>query len=327
AWCALRGFDVTLQDREMKYVQPALDRARDMFTKKLKTPARMEPALARLKADVEGNGIASADLVIEAIFENAQAKEALYRATEPQLKPDALLATNTSSIPLDELRGAVQTPSRFLGLHYFNPVALMPLIEIVRHDALDPSVEKRALAFCKAIDKLPVPVAGTPGFLVNRILMPYMLEAARAYSEGIPGPTIDKAAKKFGMPMGPIELIDTVGLDICLAAGKALVRRDSAGQEPPAPRILLDKVALGQLGKKSGQGIYRYEDGKPIKGQPDAVTQDIIDALVEPYVQEAKAVLAEGIVPEADLIDAGLIFGTGFAPFRGGPLNYAKEMK
>ncbi len=204
AWCALRGFDVTLQDREMKFVQPALDRARELFTKKLKTADRIEPALARLKADVDGDGIPSADLAIEAIYENPEAKEALYRTTEARLKADAILATNTSSIPLDELRKAVAEPRRFLGLHYFNPVALMPLVEIVRHDQLDEAVEKRALAFCKAIDKLPVPVKGTPGFLVNRILMPYMLEAARAYSEGIPGPVIDKAAKKYGLPMGPI---------------------------------------------------------------------------------------------------------------------------
>ncbi|MEO7431694.1 MAG: 3-hydroxyacyl-CoA dehydrogenase NAD-binding domain-containing protein, partial [Dokdonella sp.] len=163
AWCALRGFEVTLQDREMKLVQPALDRARTLFTRKLKTPERIEAALARLKADVDGTAIAGADLVVEAIFENAEAKETLYKSIEPTLKDDALLATNTSSIPLDTLRGAVARPTHFLGLHYFNPVALMPLIEIVRQDRLDPAIEKRALAFCKAIDKLPVPVAGSPG--------------------------------------------------------------------------------------------------------------------------------------------------------------------
>ncbi len=222
AWCAYRGFDVTLQDREMKYIQPALDRAQDMFKKRLKTPERIKPVSDRLKADVDGHGIASADLLIEAIYENAEAKEALYRTSEPSLKADALLATNTSSIPLDELRAAVQAPSRFLGLHYFNPVAQMPLVEIVRQDKLDPINEKRALAFCKAIDKLPVPVKGTPGFLVNRILMPYLLESMRMYKEGVPGPVLDRAAKKFGMPMGPIELADTVGLDVAQSVGKEL---------------------------------------------------------------------------------------------------------
>ncbi len=324
AWCALRGFDVTLQDREMKFVQPALDRARELFTKKLKTPDRIDSTLARLRADVDGSGIASADLLIEAIFENAEAKEALYRADEPTLKPDALLATNTSSIPLNELRGAVQKPGRFLGLHYFNPVAFMPLIEIVRHDGLDPDVEKRALAFCKAIDKLPVPVAGTPGFLVNRILMPYMLEAARAYSEGIPAPVIDKAAKKFGMPMGPIELIDTVGLDVAASVSKEL----GPFLNLDIPPGLGELVASGKRGKKDGEGFYKWENGKAQKPQVDPhykAPDDLEDRLILPLLNEAVACLNDKVVDDADLLDAGVIFGTGFAPFRGGPIQHVRD--
>ncbi|HEU4665269.1 MAG TPA: 3-hydroxyacyl-CoA dehydrogenase NAD-binding domain-containing protein [Dokdonella sp.] len=324
AWCALRGFEVTLQDREMKYVQPALDRAKALFTKKLKTAERVAPVLARLKADVDGNGIAGADLAIEAIYENAEAKEALYRATEPKLKPDALLATNTSSIPLAELRTTVQTPSRFLGLHYFNPVALMPLVEIVRHDQLDPAAEKRALAFCKALDKLPVPVAGTPGFLVNRILMPYMLEAARAYSEGIPGPVIDKAAKKFGMPMGPIELIDTVGLDVAASVGAELGPFLGLDIPPGLDELVKD----GKRGKKDGQGFYTWKDGKPQKPEVDpgyVAPDDLEDRLILPLLNEAVACLHDRVVDDADLLDAGVIFGTGFAPFRGGPIKHVRD--
>jgi len=324
AWCALRGFDVTLQDREMKFVQPALDRAKTLCEKKLKTADRIAPAQARLKADVEGAGVADADLLIEAIFENAEAKEALYRSAEPRLKPDALLATNTSSLPLNELRKAVDKPSRFLGLHYFNPVALMPLIEIVRHDALDPANEKRALAFCKAIDKLPVPVAGTPGFLVNRILMPYMLEAARAYSEGIPGPVIDKAAKAFGMPMGPIELIDTVGLDVAASVGAEL--GPFLGLDiPPA---LGELVSGGKRGKKDGQGFYAWENGKPKKPEVDpnyTAPEDLQDRLILPLLNEAVGCLHDKVVDDADLLDAGVIFGTGFAPFRGGPIQHIRD--
>ncbi|MEO5623728.1 MAG: 3-hydroxyacyl-CoA dehydrogenase NAD-binding domain-containing protein, partial [Dokdonella sp.] len=324
AWCALRGFEVTLQDREMKYVQPALDRAKALFAKKLKTPERIDPALARLKADVEGSGIAQADLVIEAIFENLEAKQTLYRATEPAMKSDALLASNTSSIPLDQLRIAVEKPSRFLGLHYFNPVALMPLIEIVHHDALDPTIEKRALAFCKAIDKLPVPVAGTPGFLVNRILMPYLLEAARAFSEGIPGPLIDKAAKKFGMPMGPIELIDTIGLDVAASVGKEL--GPFLGLDiPPGLDELVDN---GKRGKKDGEGFYKWEAGKPQKPEIDpnyVVPEDLQDRLILPLLNEAVACLDDKVVDDADLLDAGVIFGTGFAPFRGGPIQHIRD--
>jgi len=324
AWCALRGFEVTLQDREMKFVQPALDRAKDMFTKKLKTPERIAPALARLKADVEGNGIADADLTIEAIYENAEAKETLYRNTEPKMKADALLATNTSSIPLNELRKTVDKPARFLGLHYFNPVALMPLVEIVRHDELDPACEKRALAFCKALDKLPVPVAGTPGFLVNRILMPYMLEAARAYSEGVPGPVIDKAAKRFGMPMGPIELIDTVGLDVAASVGAEL--GPFLGLD--IPPSLEELVKGGKRGKKDGEGFYKWQDGRPQKPEVDptyAAPDDLEDRLILPLLNEAVACLADKVVDDADLLDAGVIFGTGFAPFRGGPIQHIRD--
>ena len=324
AWCALRGFEVTLQDREMKYVQPALDRAKELFAKRLKTPDRIGPASARLQADVEGAGVEGADLAIEAVFENLAAKQELYRKIEPSLKPDALLATNTSSIPLDELRTAVRTPSRFLGLHYFNPVALMPLIEIVRHDGLDPANLKRALAFCKALDKLPVPVAGTPGFLVNRILMPYMLEAARAYSEGIPGPVIDKAAKKFGMPMGPIELIDTVGLDVAASVGAEL--GPFLGLDiPPA---LGELVSGGKRGKKDGEGFYKWQDGKPHKPEVDPAylaPQDLEDRLILPLLNEAVACLHDKVVDDADLLDAGVIFGTGFAPFRGGPIQHVRD--
>jgi len=324
AWCALRGFDVTLQDREMKFVQPALDRAKTLFAKRLKTPDRIEAAQARLRADVEGAGIASADLAIEAIFENLEAKHELYRRTEPALKSDALLATNTSSIPLDQLRTAVTVPARFLGLHYFNPVALMPLIEIVRHDQLDGANEKRALAFCKAIGKLPVPVAGTPGFLVNRILMPYMLEAARAFSEGVPGAVIDKAAKKFGMPMGPIELLDTVGLDVAASVSKEL--GPFLGLDIPSG--LAELVEGGKRGKKDGQGFYVWENGKPKKPEVDPnymAPADLEDRLILPLLNEAVACLHDRVVDDADLLDAGVIFGTGFAPFRGGPIQYVRE--
>jgi len=324
AWCALRGFDVTLQDREMKFIQPALDRAQELFAKRLKTAERIQPVAARLKADVDGKGVADADLVIEAIFENLEAKQALYHKTEPAMQPGALLASNTSSIPLDELRSAVATPARFLGLHYFNPVAMMPLVEIVRQDQLDAANETRALAFCKAIDKLPVPVKGTPGFLVNRILMPYLLEAMRMFKEGVPGPVLDKAAKKFGMPMGPIELADTVGLDVAASVGKEL--GPFLGVE--IPQGLDELLAAGKRGKKSGEGLYKWENGKPVKPEVDPNYQapaDITERMILPMLNEAVACLHDGVVDDADLLDAGVIFGTGFAPFRGGPIQYIRS--
>lgn len=323
AWAAFKGFDVTLQDREMKFVQPALDRARTMYEKRLKTPGKVAAALQRLRADVEGSGVASADLAIEAIYENAQAKRELYARIEPLFQAEQMLASNTSSIPLDQLREGLTAPQRFLGLHFFNPVAQMPLVEVVRHDLLDPAIEKRALAFCKAIGKLPIAVKGTPGFLVNRILMPYLLEALRLYSEGVPGPVLDRVAKNFGMPMGPIELADTVGLDVCASVGKELA--PFLGLELPPG--LDEKLEAGKRGKKDGQGLYVWQDGKPQKPQveQDYVTPpDLQERMILPMVNEAIACLDDGVVDDADLLDAGVIFGTGFAPFRGGPIQYVR---
>ncbi|MAL04075.1 MAG: 3-hydroxyacyl-CoA dehydrogenase [Arenimonas sp.] len=323
AWCALRGFEVTLQDREMKYVQPALDRAAKLFERKVKDEGKRKATSERLKADVEGAGVAQADLVIEAIFENLEAKQALFAKVEETLKPGALLVSNTSSIPLEQLREGRKDPSRFAGLHYFNPVALMPLVEIVQHDGMDPETERRLAAFCRAIDKLPVPVAGTPGFLVNRILAPYMQEAIIAFSEGIPGPVIDKAALKFGMPMGPIELVDTVGLDVAASVGKIMA--DFHGQALPEAF----KVEEGKRGKKDGQGLYKWEDGKPVKPPVPAdytAPDDLEDRLILPLLNEAVSCLHDGVVADADLLDAGVIFGTGFAPFRGGPIQHIRTV-
>lgn len=323
AWCALRGFEVTLQDRELKYIQPAMDRATALFAKKVKDEAKRAATTARLKADVEGAGVADADLVIEAIFENLEAKQALFAKVEQTLKPGAILVSNTSSIPLTDLRAGRKDPSRFAGLHYFNPVALMPLVEIVRHDQLDPETERRLAAFCKAIDKLPVPVAGTPGFLVNRILAPYMQEAIIAFSEGIPGPVIDKVALKFGMPMGPIELVDTVGLDVAASVGKIMA--DFHGQALPDAF----KVEEGKRGKKDGQGLYKWENGRAVKPEVPKdyqAPEDLEDRLILPLLNEAVSCLHDGVVADADLLDAGVIFGTGFAPFRGGPMQHIQAV-
>ena len=321
AWCALRGFNVTLQDREMQYIQPALDRAGKLFEKKLKVEAKRAAAIARLNADVEGAGVAKADLVIEAIYENLDAKKELYARIEPQLKPDALLVTNTSSLALTGLREGLAHPDRFAGLHYFNPVALMPLVEIVQHDGMSPETERRLASFCKAIDKFPVPVAGTPGFLVNRILAPYMEEAILAFREGIPGRAIDKAAVDFGMPMGPIELVDTVGLDVAASVGKIMAQFHGA----TPPDFAFEPDARG---KKDGKGLYEWAEGKPVKPElPDGyrTPDDLSDRLVLRLLNEAVACLNDGVVADADLLDAGVIFGTGFAPFHGGPIQYIRS--
>ncbi|WP_297832955.1 3-hydroxyacyl-CoA dehydrogenase NAD-binding domain-containing protein, partial [Thermomonas sp.] len=316
--------EVTLQDREQRFIDPAIARAQALFEKKVKDPAKRPEVAARLKSDLSGDGVPDADLVIEAIIENPDAKRALYQALEPRMKADALLTSNTSSIPLDELREHIARPAQFAGLHYFNPVAQMPLVEIIHHDGMDAETERRLAAFCKALGKFPVPVAGTPGFLVNRVLFPYMLEAATAYAEGIPGPAIDKAAVAFGMPMGPIELLDTVGLDVAASVGKELA--PFLGLEVPAA---LATVQPNQRGKKDGQGIYKWENGKAVKTLPGASykpPEDLEDRLILPLLNEAVACLHAGVVSDADLLDAGVIFGTGFAPFRGGPIQHIRTV-
>jgi len=324
AWSAYRGFEVTLNDREQRFIDGALARAAELFNKKVKDETRRAAVAARLKGDLAGDGVALADLVIEAIIEKPEAKRDLYASVEPRMKPDALLTTNTSSIPLTELREHISRPAQFAGLHYFNPVALMPLVEIIRHDAMAPETEQRLAAFCRAIDKLPVPVAGTPGFLVNRVLFPYMLEAATAFADGIPGAAIDKAAVKFGMPMGPIELIDTVGLDVAAGVGAELAPFLGL----PIPASLSSPPEPGKRGKKDGQGLYKWIDGraqKPELPKDYKAPDDLEDRLILPLLNEAVACLHDGVVADADLLDAGVIFGTGFAPFRGGPIQYVRE--
>ncbi len=323
AWCALRGFTVTLQDRAMEFVAPALARAQRLFEKRLKAPGAAEAARGRLDVDLEAQRVGDADLVIEAIVERLEAKRELLAALEPKLGDQALIATNTSSIRLEEMASALSRPNRFVGLHFFNPVASLPLVEVVRGAETDEASLERAIGFVTRIGKLPLPCRSTPGFLVNRILMPYMLEALRAHEDGYAFETIDAAAKAFGMPVGPIELADSVGLDVALHVAKILGGDDEGRR---ARAALEAKVAAGELGVKSGAGFYQYRERRPEKRKdyppPDAELQD---RLILPMVNEAAACLADGIVADADLLDAGVVFGTGFAPFTGGPLNYARE--
>jgi len=325
AWCVLQGLEVTLQDREMKYIEPALKRARKLFARRLKTPARIAAAQSRLIADVQGSGVARADVIIEAIFENADAKRELFKTIEPQMKADAILATNTSAIPLAELSSVLEQPTRLIGLHFFNPVAKMPLVEVVHDSNTDPREVERGAAFCAQISRFPLPVKSSPGFLVNRVLSPYMLRAMQIHRERkVPMEALDKAATEFGMPMGPVELADIVGLDVGLNVMGMLGGEDSA-EEAGLLKAYVDK---GKLGKKSGEGFYKWNKGKPVKNA-DAVEginlRTLGEELMAPYFEECRACLADEVVDNVDLLDAGMVFGTGFAPFRGGPMFYLEQ--
>jgi 3-hydroxyacyl-CoA dehydrogenase / enoyl-CoA hydratase / 3-hydroxybutyryl-CoA epimerase len=325
AWSALRGLTVTLQDRELRFIEPALKRARELFEKRLRDPAKVEEATARLTADVAGDGVAQADVVLEAIFESLEAKRELYASLEPRMKPGAILATNTSSIVLESLAERLADPARLVGLHFFNPVPQMPLVEIIHSAATDPAVVQTAIAFTRKLDKLPVPCRSAPGFLVNRVLMPYLHEAMYAAQQGVPISVIDEAAQAFGMPMGPIELADVVGLDVAAHVGEIIAA--DLGRAAPNLTRLRELVSLGKLGRKSGAGFYLWRDGKPMKSAAAAEPppRDLIDRLILVLVNECAACLRERIAEDADLIDAAVVFGTGFAPFRGGPLAYARS--
>ncbi|MFQ6005992.1 MAG: 3-hydroxyacyl-CoA dehydrogenase NAD-binding domain-containing protein [Woeseia sp.] len=324
AWCALKGMNVTLQDRGIEFIEPAIARAAKLFEKKIRDPADRKASVDRLNADVSGLGIADADLVIEAIFEDLEAKRELYKITEPSLKPGAILATNTSSIRLEELRTILQQPERFIGLHFFNPVAMLPLVEVIKCKDTVQEVLNIGFGFVKALGKFPLQCASSPGFVVNRVLAPYMAEAMHLAESGVPLKEIDNAAEEFGMPMGPVELVDSVGIDVALHVSKVL----GAAFDRPVPNRLAEMVDADKLGRKSGCGFYRWENGRAVKEdeheKPDP-PDDLQERLMLPLVNEAVSCLHEGVVADPDLLDAGVIFGTGFAPFRGGPIKYATD--
>jgi 3-hydroxyacyl-CoA dehydrogenase/enoyl-CoA hydratase/3-hydroxybutyryl-CoA epimerase len=327
AWCANQGLRVTLADMKPEPIAGAMKRAADLYGKIMRKRTDVRDALDRLIPDMDGEGVRNADLIIEAVPEKLELKQKVYAGLEPRMKPGAILATNTSSIPLQDLRTTLQRPERLLGLHFFNPVSRLQLVEVVSHDGTDAQLLKEALAFVGAIDRLPLPVKSSPGFLVNRALTPYMLEAMVMLDEKVDKTLIDAAAEKFGMPMGPIELADQVGLDICLDVGDML-RSKFGDLLPPTPAWLREKVARGELGRKTGKGFYVWKDGKADKSAASqstaAPTPEMIDRLILPMSNVCVACLREGIVDDADVVDGAMIFGTGYAPFRGGPLNYAR---
>lgn len=325
AWCALQGLQVSLQDLDNKALATATAVADQLFREKLKKNHLVRSAHDRLMPDPDGLGLAGADLVIEAVVEDLEVKRKLFMTIEPQLRPDAILASNTSSIPLEELAEGLERPQQFLGIHFFNPVAKMPLVEIVAASASAEPVLASATQFVQQIKHLPLPVKSAPGFLVNRILMPYLMAAVELVEEGYNPLDIDRAALDFGMPMGPLQLADTVGLDICHSVAKVFTRYF----DRTIPKTLTKIVADGHLGVKSGRGFYRYRKGTKVFSWPRRRRKEqqevLLDRLLQPLLLEAETCLTEGIVTSADLVDAGMIFGTGFAPYTGGPLTYQRQ--
>lgn len=323
AWCALKGIRVTLQDQTYAQIAPAIGRAATLYKKKLRKPRLIQAAMDKLIPDPDGHGIKSADVIIEAVFENLVVKQEIMKKVEKNAKKTALIATNTSSIPLDEISSAMIKPERLVGIHFFNPVASMDLVEVVSSSVTSITVAQDSCSFVNQIGKLPLPVKSSPGFLVNRVLMPYLMECVQLLSEGYSPETIDEAALEFGMFMGPVELADTVGMDVCLAVAENLTAHFGG----TVPQKLRDMVAARKLGRKTGEGFYNYKNGKPVKKTADKpIDKAIAERLILRMINESSACLREGVVADANLLDAGMIFATGFAPFRGGPMNYAHQL-
>jgi 3-hydroxyacyl-CoA dehydrogenase/enoyl-CoA hydratase/3-hydroxybutyryl-CoA epimerase len=320
--CVASGMEVTLQDISPEQLEKGIKAQGKLFARKFKTKATRDAAKARLIADPEGKGVARADVIIEAIVERLDIKQKLFADLETKIKAGAVLATNTSSLKLEDIAAPLKDPGRLIGLHFFSPVAQMPLVEVVRGTSTREDEVNKGAAFVTAIDKFPLITKDVPGFLVNKVLTPYMFAAMMRLEQGEDKEKIDEAARKFGMPMGPIELADNVGLDICAHVAKIL------GQSSEGSR--LDRlVASGRLGKKTGEGFYVWKDDKPVKSGKNYSSAELDQLgrdLVEPMISEAEKALDEGVVETADLVDAGMIFGTGFAPFRGGPLHYRRSL-
>jgi len=318
--CVAAGMEVTLQDISPEQLEKGIKAQGKLFARKFKTKATRDAAKTRLIADPEGKGVARADVIIEAIVERLDIKQKLFADLETKIKPGAVLATNTSSLKLEDISAPLKDPGRLIGLHFFSPVPQMPLVEVVRGSKTRDEEVKKGATFVTAIDKFPLITKDVPGFMVNKVLTPYMFAAMKRLEEGEDKEKIDEAVRAFGMPMGPIELADNVGLDICAHVAKIL------GQSSEGSR--LDRlVASGRLGKKTGEGFYVWKDGKPVKSDAKFSKTELDKLgreLIEPMIAEAQKTLDEGVVESADLVDAGMIFGTGFAPFRGGPLHYKK---
>jgi len=280
--------------------------------------------------------LAPCDLVIEAIVENPEVKKQLYARLEPQLSSQAILASNTSTIPITKLAEGLARPDRFCGIHFFNPVRKMPLVEIIRGAKTSDETVATAVAYAKNIGKSPIVVNDGPGFLVNRLLFPYLNESLELIADGAEIKAIERAAKEFGMPMGPITLYDVIGLDTAFYAGRVMYDAfpDRTGASPILPAL----VKAGRLGQKTGSGFFAYKD-KSGRGTPDPVTAELIKTYLRkqdkftaeqitarlflPMVLEATRVLEAKVVRDPRDVDLGLIFGVGFPPFKGGLLFWA----
>jgi 3-hydroxyacyl-CoA dehydrogenase/enoyl-CoA hydratase/3-hydroxybutyryl-CoA epimerase len=341
---ALKGFDVVVREVNelalaagMQKIDALLQKA---VERRLLSEEEARQKLAAMGRTIAWDGFGDVDVVIEAAIEELETKRAIFRELERHTQPSAILATNTSSLSVQQLQEGLSHPERVAGLHFFNPVHKMPLVEVVRAPATGEAVVATLTQWAAALGKTPVIVRDSPGFVVNRILMPYLNEAVLLLAEGMPVERIDEAMRRFGMPMGPLELLDQVGLDV--AAHIARTLQPAFGTRFAPNAVFAQMVEHGWLGQKSGAGFYQYQ-GKAKKVQAGAValiqresethtdalpnvpTSEARERMVGLMVNEAAACLAEGLAADAATIDLAMVLGTGWAPQRGGPLRYADD--
>ena len=333
-WCSARGLTVRLKDIKPEFVATGIKRIADAYREGVKrrkfSELDAQHGFARVHPTTDYTGFGDCDLVIEAVLEKIEVKRLAFSELADHLRNDCVVASNTSAIPIDDLAEVSGRPKRFIGIHFFNPVHKMPLVEIVYGTKTAPEVIAAAVEFAKKLKKIPIIVKGAPGFLVNRLLMPYLNEAGVLLGEGVSVESIDKAMLDFGMPMGPLRLIDEVGIDVAYDVARELAEafRDRMTVAP----ILRQVHERGLKGRKSGTGFYIYKGKKERLNSglklPTGKTlspAEIQSRLLGVMINEAKRCLSEGVVTSEDDIDVGMIFGTGFPPFRGGLVKYARD--
>lgn len=335
-WFAARGFPTILRDIDPARVAAGMQSVSKLFygavKKRIFTKHEAQRKMDLIAASATPVPLDHCDLVVEAAVENLEIKKKIFADLCERSSDQTILATNTSALPITELCTAegVTHPGRIVGVHFFNPVSRMKLVEVVVTEHTSPETVESVLRFVRKIGKLPVVVKDSPGFLVNRILMPYLIEAGVLVDQGYSPKVIDEAMLNFGMPMGPIRLLDEIGLDV--AAHVADTMSDAFGDRFAVPGVLTNMVEAGNLGKKSGRGFYTYNGKAEPTLDPGPAGSDrmneaqIAERLAGLMVAEAKLCLEEGVAASADDVDFAMILGTGFAPFRGGPLTYAESV-
>jgi 3-hydroxyacyl-CoA dehydrogenase/enoyl-CoA hydratase/3-hydroxybutyryl-CoA epimerase len=332
---SMRGIRVRLRDIKPQPLLHSLAHARSLFdreaSRRRMTRAEVERAMARIEPVLTLEGFQRSNLIVEAVVEDLGIKQAIFRELEGRVDDDCVFATNTSSLSVGAMAKGLRRPGRVVGMHFFNPVTRMPLVEVIRTDVTGGPALDTVLALTRRLGKTPVLVRDAPGFLVNRILMPYLVEAVGFVERGESVRAIDRALREFGMPLGPLELLDEIGLDV--ARKVAHVLGDAFGARMPSVALIDRLAGEGALGKKSGLGFYRYERGKRGSVNPSlgaatgerATTgvAEITDRMVDAMINEAALALDDRVVEDPNDVDLAMILGTGFPPFRGGLLRHA----